>query len=179
MEDFLERIQLVQRKQIKLPVDKSEFIKAFRQNVDEGEIGMFSGMFEAFTTSKNRFKGNISNNDFEIRRRKVLFQRNQLFARIKGTFRQQADHVVVDLTINGFSKMIIPFYVLTIAFYIFFITTISNGLELLSPFFLFMVIHAILMFAIPYFVMRRSVKSTAADIEKELFFMTREKSGMY
>jgi hypothetical protein len=178
MDDFLERIQLIKRKQIKLPVDKGKFIRVFKQNIDEGEIGIFSGMFEAFSSSENKYKGNISNNDFEIRRRRVLFQRNNQFATINGTFRQHADHVVVDLSVNGFSKMLIPFYLFAIIFYIIFIGS-ANFSQPFEAFHLFIVVHAILIFAIPYFVMRRNVKRTMLDIEKELLFMTREKSGMY
>jgi hypothetical protein len=174
MEDFLERIQLIKQKQVKLPIEKTEFSKILRQNVDEGEIGMFSGMFEAFSSSKNKFKGTVSNNEFEIRKRHVLFQQNQMIARIKGTFRQQNDHLIIDLTINGFSKMILPFYAIAVVFYILFISTMSHGLESFSPFLIIILIHAILMFVVPYFVMRKNVKRTADDIEKELYFMTKK-----
>lgn len=174
MEDFLERIQLIKHKQIKLPIEKAEFSKVLRQKVDEGEIGMFSGMFEAFSSSKNKYKGTISNNKFEIRKRHVLFQQNQFFARVKGTFRQQNDHLVVDLTINGFSKMMIPFYLFAIVFYIIFISTIGFNSGTFDVFFLFIILHAILMFGVPYFMMRRNIKRTADDIERELYFMTKK-----
>jgi len=174
MEDFLKKIQLIQHKQIKLPIDKTAFLKAFKENVDEGEIGVFSGMFEAFSSSKNKFKGKISHSDFELRRRHVLFQRNQMFARVKGTFRQQADHVIVDLNINGFSKMMIPFYIFAILFYVYFISIIGFTSRAFDMFSVFIVIHGILMFVIPYVVMRNGVKNVASDIEKEFFFMTRK-----
>jgi len=174
MEDFLKRIQLIKEKQIKLPIEKAEFSKVLRQNIDEGDIGLFSGMFEAFSSSKNKYKGTISNNAFEIRKRRVLFQRNQILARVKGTFRQKNDHLVVDLTINGFSNMMIPFYVFAILFYVIFISTISFNSGAFGVFYIFIIIHGMLMFGLPYILMRKSVTHTADDIEKELYFMTKK-----
>ncbi|WP_430413145.1 hypothetical protein [Kordia sp.] len=174
MKEFLEKIQLIRQKQIKLAVDKSVFIRNFKENIDEGSIGTFSSAFEAFSSSKNRYKGNITQNTFELRRRRELFDRTSYLARVKGTFRQQNDQVVIDTEINGFSNFLIPSYVLITVFYLFFIFMIMTNVESIGFPVLFILFHAVLMYAIPYFIIRKRVKNTAIDLEKELFFMTKK-----
>lgn len=174
MQDFLERIQLIKNTQIKLDVDKSEFIRNFKQHIDEGSIGAFSSAFEVFSSSKNRYKGNITQNTFEIRRRRELFDRTSYLARVTGTFRQQNDHVVVNAKVNGFSNFLIPFYVVITIFYIMFISVAITGFGESAIPAVFIIFHAFLMYAIPYFVMRKRVKNTATDLEKELFYMMRK-----
>ncbi|WP_298425822.1 hypothetical protein [uncultured Kordia sp.] len=172
MKNFLENIQLIKHTQIKLPVNKSEFIRSFKQHVDEGHIGAFSSMFEAFSSSKNRYKGNITQNTFEIRRRREFFDRTSYLAHATGSFRQQNDHIVIDTEINGFSNFLIPFYVIITVFYLFFIFMIMTNVESSGILLVFIIFHAFLMYGIPYFVIKKRVKNTAIDLEKELFFMT-------
>ncbi|EDP95109.1 hypothetical protein U8527_12910 [Kordia algicida OT-1] len=171
MDDFLERIKVLKRKQIKLPISKSEFINRFRQNVDEGDIGMFSGTFEAFSSSKNKYKGSISSNSFKMRKRRELFDRGRNLAKITAQFRQQEDHTLIDLEIKGFHYFIIFYYVFITIFYIIFLS--FSGFLAFETFAIFIIIHAVLMYCLPYFFMRKQTKNTAEDIEKELFFMTR------
>ncbi|WP_046757250.1 hypothetical protein [Kordia jejudonensis] len=173
MHDFLERIQLIKHTQITLNIDKSEFISHFKANVDEGSIGAFSSMFEAFSSSKNRYKGNISQNSFKIRRRREFFDRTSYLARVTGTFRQQNDQVVIDAKVNGFSNFLIPLYIFITLFYILFIPMAIIGFaDSIIPI-VFVFFHALMMYCIPYFIIRKRVKNTAIDIEKELFFMTK------
>lgn len=174
MQDFLERIQLIKKTQIKLNVDKSEFVKNFKQHVDEGNIGAFSSAFEMFSSSKNRYKGNITQNSFEIRRRREFFDKTSYLARVTGTFRQQNDHVIVDAKVNGFSNFLIPFYIIITVFYVFFLFMFTSGFQGNGIPIVFILFHALLMYTIPYFVMRKRVKNTTVDLEKELFYMMKK-----
>ncbi|WP_420573207.1 hypothetical protein [Kordia sp.] len=172
MNDFLERIQLIKKKEMKLPVSKSEFVNKLRENIDEGNIGAFSGAFEAFSSSKNNYKGTISHDTFEIRRRKELFHRGANQAKVTGKFRQQGDHTIIDLEINGFHYVIIAYYIFIIIFYILFLS--FSGFLTVDIFSMFIVIHGALMFCLPYIFLRKQTKNTAAEIEKELYFMMRK-----
>ena len=176
MQDFLERIQLIVHKQIKLNIDKSEFIRKFQQNVDQGNIGAFSGAFEAFSSSQNRYKGNITQNEFEMRRKREFFDRSSYLARVTGSFRQQNDQLVIDAKITGFNNFLIIFYVFVTLFYIFFIYMFTSGFNDSGIPAIFIFIHALFMYGIPYFMIRKRVKNTAGDLEKELFFMTKKES---
>lgn len=174
MHDFLEKIHLILHKQIRLPIDKSEFIKKFKQNVDEGSVGAFSGIFEAFSASKNRYKGNITQNTFEMRKKRTFFDRTGYLVRISGSLKQQNDQLIIDAEIKGFNNFLILFYIIVTLFYIFFtFMFISSFTETHFPI-IFVFIHAVLVYSIPYFFTRKGIQNTAIDFERELFFIIRE-----
>ncbi|PTT08638.1 hypothetical protein DBR27_07290, partial [Flavobacterium sp. HMWF030] len=74
MDAFLRKIQLIKDINIQLPVSKIDFIQKFRNNVDESDLSFVP--FEVFQSSNNEYKGNISNNEFELKKRRKLFDTN-------------------------------------------------------------------------------------------------------
>ncbi|UII26074.1 hypothetical protein LVD15_22650 [Fulvivirga maritima] len=178
MKEFLRSIKLVDNLTTELNIQKSEFVKTFKAHVDEGSTGFGSDAFDVFSSSKNEYKGHVGYDNFKIKRRRRFFDRNMNLAVASGTYKQKESQLIIETEINGFSGMMIPFYIFALIFYSFFIVTFSfadningNGAGFALP---FIIIHAAFMFGIPYFMMRRSTKRMAHELEREFFYMTKE-----
>ncbi|HEX5171160.1 MAG TPA: hypothetical protein VFW11_18415, partial [Cyclobacteriaceae bacterium] len=114
---------------------------------------------------------------FKIRRKRKFFDMNMNIAVAQGTYRQRDGVLIIETEINGFHGMFIPFYVIGIVFYIGMITTISLSGNPMPVFvFPFILFHAAFMFGIPYFMMKRSTKRMKYELEREFYYMTKNKS---
>lgn len=176
MKDFLRKIKLVDSFTTEIEIEKSVFVNTFRKYVDEGSTGLWFSSFEAFSSSKNEFKGNVGFDGFKIRRRSRLFDMNGAMAIAQGTFRQKDNVLVIDTEINGFHGMFIPYYLFVSVFYAIFIVMTILGGNNFMPFFIFpfIIIHAAFIFGIPYLIMRRSTRRMKYDLEREFYYMTRK-----
>ncbi|WP_281633608.1 hypothetical protein [Flavobacterium luteolum] len=171
MDDFLRRIQLIKDISIQLPVSKIDFTKKFKDNVDESDLGYEP--FEMLKSSNNEYKGNILNNNFELKKRRKFFDTNYSFAKVKGELKEENNTLDVKLEINAFGKRMIAFFAFAFIFYLIFFTgAIFSASETNVPFFIlpFLLVHMCFMLGIPYFVMRRSVKRMIYDLERDLHY---------
>lgn len=177
MKAFLKKIRLVDNFTVKIETQKKDFVPKFQAHVDEGKTtGLFSNVFDILSSSENEFKGQVGYDYFEIKRKRKLFDSKASFAKALGTYRQDGEHLVIKTEVNGFSNMMIPFYVFVLIFYIFFITMFfqgggigGNGIAI--P---FVLLHGLLMFGMPYFMMRRSTKRMKAALEREFYYIARK-----
>jgi len=178
MKEFLEKIKLVDYMTTEIEMQKDEFVKKFKESVDEGSVDFFSGAFDVFSSSKNEYKGHVGLKDFEIKRRKRMFDVNMSFAVAKGKFKSNEENIIVETEINGFSGMMIPFYLFLILFYLGFVGMIffagETGNDEVLMAFPFLIIHAVFMLGIPYFMMRRGVKRMKYELERDFFYLTKE-----
>ncbi len=178
MRRFLEKIKLIEHLSTELEIQKNEFIKNFKNQVDEGNIGPFSGAFEAFSLSKNEYKGHVGYDGFRIKRRRRFFDMNMNLAIAKGNYRQKGNNLIIETEINGFRGMMVPFYIFLIVFYAIFIFGFfsTGNFEGAPKGFLgaFILIHAAFMFGIPYFIMRRGTKRFKHELEREFYYMTKK-----
>ncbi|MDQ6531576.1 hypothetical protein [Flavobacterium sp. LHD-85] len=171
MTDFLRKIHLVKDISIQLPVSKIDFIQKFRSHVDESDLSFVP--FEVFQSSRNEYKGNISNNYFELKKRRKLFDTNYSFAKVTGTFKEDNNQLNINAEINGFRK--IMFFVLGVVL-LFYLIALFSSIFIPSDnsppfiFFPFLLFHMFVMLGIPYFVIRRSVKRMIYDIERDLHY---------
>lgn len=179
MRKLLEQLKFIDYLTTEIPIKKEDFLEAFRKNVDEGNTGtLFSG-FEAFSASKNQYKGTVGNDNFKIRRRKRLFDFNPSGAIIKGTFKQKDDNMlVIESEINSFHGVIIPFLIFILLFYIAAITLAftlpdDDGIIrwLMLPIIL---IHATFVLGIPYLMARRSTSRLKYELERDFYYMTKK-----
>ena len=186
MKEFLKKIKLIEYLTTELEIQKNEFVTNFKEHVDEGSTGFLSETFDMFSSSKNEYKGHVGFENFKIKRRRRFFDMNMNLAVAKGTYRQKENILVIETEINGFSGMMIPFYIFALIFYSIFIVTFSfadniegNGAGFVLP---FIIVHATFMFGIPYYMMRRSATRMKHKLEREFFYMTKNKtsySGSY
>lgn len=172
MNNFLKRIGLIQSTKIDLKTNKPDFVRLLHQNIDESDLGFGSSFLEAFSSSKNDFKGYVSSNGFKIRRKRKMFQQNMGIAVATGTFRQKGELLEIDTEINGFSNWMIFFYAFVMLFYLAFLSIFFFASE--SPDFFFIpiiIIHASFMLGLPYFFAKKAVSSTKRDLEKEFIYL--------
>lgn len=180
MSDFLRKIKILDSMTIELDIHKSDFIKKFRQNVDASDLSFSDSFFEGLTSSPNEYKGNIDERNFNIRRRRKMFDTNKNFAVANGNLTEQLDKLVIKTDINGFHKGMKFFYMAIIVFYIIFIfgfsaTMFFNEGTGFMPFAVlpFILLHACLMLGIPYFMMKRGVKRMKYELERDFHFWTK------
>lgn len=178
MKEFLKKIKLIEHFTTDIEIQKNEFIPKFKQNVDEGSTGLFSETFDVFSSSKNEYKGQVGYDKFKIKRRRKFFDMNMNFAVATGTYSQNNEKLIIETEVNGFSGMMIPFYLFAFVFYSIFIGAIfmadnseGNSAGFALP---FIFIHAAFMFGIPYFIMKRSTKRMKHELEREFYYMTKK-----
>ncbi|AYB29317.1 hypothetical protein [Chryseolinea soli] len=172
MTAFLKKIGLADSFQMELPIDKTDFVNTLAANLDEPGYSFF----EVFSSSKNRYKGKIKNDRFEMARRVRFFETNFNNARTNGSFSQTGDKLIIDIEVIGFHNVMIPFLICFviiygIAFSSFFLSGGPGKMDVIAlP---FLILHAAFMLGIPYLLLRRSVRTAKYEIERDLFFMMR------
>ena len=172
MNHFLQKLKLIEITSIELTISKADFIKKFRENVEYSNLNFtpFEG-FEAFSSSRFEYKGNITDREFALKKRRKLFDTNYSFAKATGSFQESFDKLIIKTEINAFRKKMGFFLIFILLFDILILTGVSLGSSSF-PFFIFpfILLHAGLMIGIPYFVMRRSVKRLIYDLERDFHY---------
>ncbi|HEY0656045.1 MAG TPA: hypothetical protein VGD65_23080 [Chryseosolibacter sp.] len=177
MRALLERLKLVDYLTTEIPIEKRVFVERLRNSVDPGGTGFLGVPLEAFRSTKNEYKGVVTDDSFKIRRRKRMFDSNLALAKAEGTFRQKDEKLIITSTITGFNNFIIPFLIFILIFYLAAIVSFAffgPKDDFAWVIFPFILVHAAFMVGIPYFVMRRSVAKLKYDLERDFFFMTKE-----
>lgn len=177
MTEFLKKHKLIDRLTTELEIDKMTFVKRLRQQVDEGDVSFMSGTFEAFSSSDNDFVGTVSTEGFTFRRRRKMFERSMNLAYVTGTYSQERDRLVISTDIIGFRKIMLFYFGFLVIFYLSFISIFlfSANLEESMPMMIIIpvLIHASIMFLLPYFLARRSVQKLKKDLEREFHYLAR------
>ena len=178
MKEFLEKIRLIEHLTTEVEIQKSEFVATLERNVDKGGLDFFSDAFDVFSSSKNEYKGHVGPAGFKIKKRRRLFDMHMSLAVASGSYRQRDEKLVIETEINGFSGIMIPFYLFAILFYSIFIVAFifTDGIKGDTSWFAlpFILLHAAFMFGIPYFIMRRSAKRMKHDLEREFYYLTKK-----
>jgi len=174
MKELLKQLKLIDYMSTTLQTSKIAFVNRLNEITDEGSTGIMSDTFDVFSSNKNEFKGQVNLDGFKIKRRRRFFDTNMNFAVATGTFAENNGQLTIDTEINGFNNFFIVFYVLLIVVYsIFFWSFLRSDNKagfIVVPFIL---LHGTLMFGMPYFMMRRSVKRLKYELEREFFYLTK------
>jgi hypothetical protein len=176
MNEFFLKIGLIDKLTFELDASRDEFVKRFQQNVDPDQFEFF----EVLSSSKNQYKGSITLDSFVMRRRKAFGTSNFVPGSVQGTFLQRNEKLHIDANITAYSGfgikffliMLCIFYSVALAFTInaAFLDASSSAPAWSIP---FIFVHATIMFGIPYFLMRATVKKIKYDLERDIFFMMR------
>jgi hypothetical protein len=176
MKSLLERLKLIDHLTTEISIDKRDFVEKLKKNVDQGNTGTLFSAFEAFSSSKNEYKGTVTPDTFKLRRRRKMFDMNRSLAIAEGNFRQKENLLIIEATISGFRNIFIPFIVIVLLFYAasavsFFLYGNAGALMwLILP---VLLVHASLMLGIPYFIMRKSVSRMKYELERDFYYMTK------
>lgn len=177
MKEFLKQIRLIDYLTTEIEIPKREFMSRLRGQVDPGSTGFGSAFTDIFSSSKQEYSGEVSEDWFKIKKKRKMFDTNWNMAVAHGLCVQRDNVLVIQTEINGFTSMMIPFYAIASLIYIFAIVMMFSTADagaitgIAIP---FLLVHAALMFGIPYFMMRRSVARMKYDLEREYFFIARK-----
>ena len=172
MNEFLRKIGLLDSFQIELSMDKSDFAKILIANLDESG----PDLFEEFSADNKAYKGTMKNDKFKIRRKRK-YDLKTTSPSISGTLQQAGNKLIIDGVLDGFSGWMIPPYIIMIVVYLsalsFFlfgdISEDARGIALLV-----ISIHAVFLFGGSYRRMKRSMRATKYDFERDLHFMMKD-----
>ncbi len=174
MQNLLRKYKLIEAVTIKLPLDKAEFVSRLRLHVEPGGTGLLGDPFEAFSGKNKEFRGTVDLDGFKIRKRRKIFEAYSGLAKAEGTFHQEQDQLNIATTINGFHGVFYFYYLIVTLIYAGFVVaffTVDDMPVFVIP---FIILHAALMYGIPFFIMRRSVQRMKRDLEREFFYLTKE-----
>lgn len=176
MKVILKRLKLIDNLTTDLEISRTEFVEKLSAITDKGDIGLFSDTFDVFSSSKNELKGQVDFNGFKLKRRRKFFDNGMNMAVASGTIKEHNGHLTIESEINGVSIFFIVFYFFLVIFYSLFIFSIWNSNNNTEFFALpFLLLHGTLMFSIPYFTAKRSVKRLKYELEREFFYLTKQK----
>lgn len=178
MKEFLQKVKLLDYLTTEIEMDKSQFVSNFKEHVDQSNVSNLTDAFDIFSSSKNEYKGKVDLEGFKIKRKRKIFDSNINMAIATGTYTQNNEKLIIETEINGFNKLMIPFFVIVILFYIIFLSAFlfadDTGNHQRLIFLPFIFFHAAFMIGIPYFLMRRSTKRLKYELEREFYFMTKK-----
>ncbi|MEM6299854.1 MAG: hypothetical protein AAF740_14285 [Bacteroidota bacterium] len=172
MNDFLRKLGFICDMQIEVDALKSDFVRVFRDQVDDDDLGLMSDTLDVFKSSKNDFKGKINDSGFVIKRRRRFFSNRMNYAKAHGFISQEDDKLVIDVEVNAFHKMFYVWYLIIPLFYVVAITTFlaTGEADFVFPVF-FLIFHALFMLGLPFFMMRAAASRFAKALEREFVYI--------
>jgi hypothetical protein len=136
-----------------------------------------SDFFEIFPDGKHAYKGKVNHEGFELKRKRRHFGEQISLAKSTGKFMQVGDRLEIDIEVKAFHFMMAPYFTILSIIYLGLFVLIITGT--IRGYFLYFTplifIHALFMFGIPYFMMKRSIVSAKYDLERDLYFMAKDK----
>lgn len=174
MLEMLKSLGLFKTFKVKIPVSRKDMVEALRANVDpEG--------FDAFEVFRNgkHYKGTVSEDRFQIKRRRVLGESSGMPSSVvTGYLRSDGNSTSIELEVNGLPSGFLFFFGFLVLAYLFglvLMLTSNQGAIAMMAFSVGILAHAAFMFGIFYFVLRRGLTRTIYNIERDLFFMVKDK----
>lgn len=175
MKDLKSKLKLVDHFSTEIEIQKMDFIKKLDAVVDEGRIDLFSDAFDMFSGSKNIYKGEVRMDGFQIKRKRRFFDMNRNRSVAKGQYIQKGKKLLIETEIDGLTGlMTFTYFVLILVYSVLLMALFSGGILFSDEFTFFrpfMLIHAVFMFGLPYYLMRRNVKKMKNDLEREFQYL--------
>ena len=179
MKEFLKKIKLIDILETEIEIQKIDFVSKLKNHVDESNLGFFSDSFEIFSSSKNDYKGQVDFNGFKIKKKRRFFDMSMNYLVVaEGVFTQKQNILSIKTELNGLTGKMAPYFIFLIIFYLIFIFGFSFTLSsddnipvFVLPFIIF---HAMLMFGIPYFMMKKGIINMKKELEREFFYIAKK-----
>jgi hypothetical protein len=176
MNNFLFKIGLIDKLTLELDTSSEVFVKRFQEHVDPDQFELF----EIFSRSKNQYKGAISLNNFQMKKRRSFTTSNFSRGTATANFFQRNGKVVVEASITSVNSLYIRFFLFFfgIVYGIALFTITVSGLQDESsnmPLWTipFILVHAAFMLGIPYLILKSTVRKMKYELERDLYFMIR------
>lgn len=175
MDSLWRKYKLIDTLSLKLNCDKATFIEKFRENVEPSTLSF--SPFEAFSGGSKLYKGNLQNTIFKIQKKQQLFNNRRQSPIAAGKIIENMNDIQLDIVINGITPFMKFFFAIIVLFYfvgfsVFLMLSINNAEFSIFPF-PFLIVHALFMIGIPFFIIKSSVKHFKQEIEREFHFWLR------
>lgn len=176
MSKWLDKLGLSEELSLKYYVQTEDFVFQFQKNVDPGE-GYVSGLFDALGSTKIDYRGTVSSSNFTIRKKKKFFDSISAIALITGQIVKEKNGTRLLITISSFTGIMkFVAWLLAIVYVVAAVFITFSGLIEkygLIPY-LFLILHALVLFLILYFILRRSVSKVASNLDPDFKMMIRD-----
>ena len=172
MNNLLIKIKLIDDFTTILKISKKEFIDKLSLITEEEKTGIFSKSFSIFSSNKKEYKGQVYLDGFKIKKQRKFFDTKYNLATAEGALTEKDGLLTIKTEINGFNNFMLFFGILLIFFYSIFLSIVIIDLDLfIIPFIL---IHGAIIFSIPYFILKGSVRKLKYELEREFFYLTKD-----
>lgn len=175
MESFLRKYKLIDTLSLKLNCDKTTFIEKFKENVEPSNLSF--SPFEVFSGGSKLYKGNLQNSTFKIQKKQQLFNNRQSNPIASGKITEGINDLKINIEINGITPLMKFFFGFVVFFYligfsIFLLVSLNTDN---FPFFPipFLILHAVFMLGVPFYIIRSSVRNFKQEIEREFHYWLR------
>lgn len=159
---------------MELPIARVDFVNTLQRNI----ASPTPDLLDLFSPSTYTYKGTVANNQFELSRKKRLLDADTNYAIAKGRLTQDDNKLTINIDVNGFRPPVIPFMIFSGVFYFFFFAALLAGKigpQISGWMVTLFLVHATLIFGLPYLIMRKSVSAMRTDIERDIKVMMRDK----
>lgn len=143
-------------------------MRVFSEQVDHSDLRLFTDLFEEFLLDKKKYKGQVSEEGFEIKRRRRFFVPSSIIAKARGTFSQRGQLTIIETQIDGRHPLIIFGLIVVLAVSVVFIADMALRGDWTSPLLPGILAYVVLMCSTFYFLMRWSVRNLKNDLEREI-----------
>lgn len=179
MKEFLKKLKLIRDITTELDISQNDFVRILQSHVDQGSTSAFSDFSDIFSSSKNQYKGYVTYEEFEIKRKKRFMDMNMNLSIARGKYIQKHGMLIIQTEINGVTNKMIGFYVVALAIYILLFPALifsTNGGQFPIFVYPFMIVHAAFMLGLPYIFMRKSAQKMAYDLDRDFYYITKNRT---
>lgn len=168
MIEFLRKIKLIQNFSIIIPMHRIDFVKLCREKIERKEDSFI--LSEYFTKGKHKYVGSVEHRGLKIRKRKTFFSLNKNACLIKGNFREKGNLLYLETTIKGYSNTQVTIYISIILLALYYVGyNLFTSDEPLFSIIIALLIQFLMLFSIPYFVIRLRIKRMKATFEQDIY----------
>lgn len=171
MKSLAEKIGIIEKFEIELKISKKEFLKKIKDRI-ESKGHYFFGISN---TNKPFFKGSISNDSFELKRKRRFLDSHLDFIKTSGNFYQKGSNLIINAKVSGYNIIVLIVFTIAIIIYLIGFLSITTGdtriFNKLMFDYLFLFGHFCLMTGIPYLVIRRIVRKVKVEFDSDLHLL--------
>jgi hypothetical protein len=173
MNKRLDKLGLSEDLSLKYYVQHIDFVEQFQKCTDPNQ----SGVFDVFSSSKIDYRGNVSSSEFAVRKKKRFFDSLSAIPLISGTIQSEKNGTRLLVNVCAFTGimkyitwMLVFIYVAAAIFLAFSGLATKYGM---LPF-LFLILHAFVIFLVFYLILRRSVSKVSENLDRDFKLMMKD-----
>lgn len=172
---ILRRLKLIEDFDFEIEIKRPEFVEKLSNKLEDYEFSIMSEIFEIFDSGPPGYKGKITNDDFEIKRKRELFNYVPSIPIVKGRFKEDNNRLLIHTEIRGLriGMIILLSIIFSILTLLACLVAFSNNKEVFPAIF-FLVFPIPFIAILHYFQIRHAIVTMKRDLERELYFISKK-----